>query len=793
MPLFCFSNAPGIFADTRLTNLDNLKITDPEGISYLKQTASRSPSGILYKPPYQAEHNPDPTWNFSGILEFGALFQDGDEKAGGFNHFQDWNDSPLINFFEIDLQHKKQGYFFKGYGSGIGRDNHDYGISFGKQAVFKITGHIRQTPTRFSSRANTLFDGAGSDYLSLPEPLQAGQNTQQQLQDNIALSRSLNLSIERQQSGINIEFSALQNIKLFADFKHQKRRGSRPFGGSFFPPFYAFGNAGGVVESIEPINYTDNEITLGAAFNNDSMQWNVSYHGAFFVNELSQLSFENPFSNLPGSPFIVEQARIALPPDNQFHQFQTDWAIQLPLAGHLSSTFSWSRMRQDETLIPPTINSGFNFSGINLDQWNTVEALDQQTAKAEIDHLLFQINGQFSPFRKATLRSRFRYEDEDNKTDYRAFNPSTGQYGYITVDGAADGALFTPQSSQLPIRYRNIPFAARTWQWLISGDYRLFRATRLNVEYQHRNKRFRKRERKKIAEDTYKIALRSRSLAWATVRISYQFADRNGDDYDYNPYSEFNSTALTGYIPVLPEGSTPHTLAELRKFDISDRRQHQIATQSNFLINEHIDLLVAAKWQRNDHDSQYGLMEAESTSANLELNYQPAAKFNANAFYSFQRQTHQLANINDAGFSADPHAGGETFPLDAAWKQKSRDIHHFAGIGIRFLYDRLEIDSRYSYSWSENRLKYQSNNPFTTPQSEYFPAIEFDRHIMETNFRWHMHKHLSLRLMHRYEQSQTRDWHYQDLQTLTGNHLFLNVKPEDYAVHLFGLFLQVRL
>lgn len=774
--------------------IDSTRLLDKEGISYLKQFPSRSPGGLLYRSPFQTgdENRFGEDWQYRGSIEFGYLGNDGDEKAAEFNNYRDWNDGALINGFDFSGWQQTQGYFIEGYGGGVGRDDQYYRLSAGRYGVFKTNAFYNRTPTLFSRNAMTIFDGIGSEYLKLPSALQPGANGNAQIQQALQSAYHPDLGIIRQQAGIGIEYRPIEGVKLYADFKYQQRDGARPFGGSFFPPFYAGGNAGGVVETIEPVDYSDNDITAGISYAGAGLQWHLKYNGSFFVNHNDRLTFENPFTNLPATNFIVERGRIALSPDNQFHQVQVDFAYALPLRGRLTSTVAWSRMMQDETLLPPTVNSGFNFTGIDLDQWNSTASLSRDTAAAEIDNLLLQVGAQFVPFERLTLRGNFRYQDEDNKTEYTALNPLTGQYGYISEDGAAAGAVFQPGLPQLPIHYRSIPFAKTLLQSQFGGDYRLTAKTRLGLEYQYLQKRYRQRERDKTSENRVKISLSSRSLSWATLRLTYQYGDRAGSRYDYNPYTAFYSSSLPNFRPVLPKGSTPHTLAELRKFDLSDRRQQSVSMQNHFLLGDRMDLSLSAKWQRNRYDARYGLQGDEMGTVNLEWNYQASTDLNAFTFYSFQQRNSHIANINDIGFSADPHAGGDSFPFSAAWSESADDNDHFAGLGLHFVWNRFDIDSRYSYNWSNSRIRYQATN--SQPVSHGgFPPIRFRRHILETSLRWNLQNNLSVRFFHRFEHGRTEDWHYQDLQPLIGNQLFLNATPQNYAAHVFGVFLQYRL
>ncbi len=782
---------------------DTTRQRDVKRLSNFHQYVSRTPSGLLYKTPFlpAGYRSAKGNWFYRGSLEFGYLTNDGNENAAEFNNYADWSEGPLLNFFDFSGWEADKGYFADVFGGAIGRDDQYYHFSGGQYGVFKINGFYSQIPRRYSSNALTIFLGSGTENLALPAGLIPGNNSDNQIQQALQSAYHPELGIFRDKGGVGIEFIPWTDIIISADFRHESRHGARPFGGSFFPPFYAGGNAGGVVETIEPIDYSTSEIGSSFSYTGDELQLNVKYTASFFSNDKSQLTFDNPFTNLPGTDFLVEQARIDLYPDNQFHQVIAELAYRLPLRGQLTSSFSWSSMRQDDDLLSPTINSGLTFTGIDMDQWNSINALPRQTADAEIDNLLFQTGIQMTPWDSVTLRTRFRYQNEDNQTSYTGFNPPTGQFGYIAEDGSVGGLVFQAGVPQTPIHYRSIQFAKRTIQWLFNTDYRVTSKTKIGAGYRYEQLKYDHRERDKTDENRLELYMSSRSLPWATLRLSYQYADRAGSDYNYDPYSAFYTSSLAGFQPVLPDGPTPHTLADLRKYDLSSRQQNQVKAQANILLGDTMDLLLSMKWLDNRYDARYGLQSEQTTVANVEWNYQPSAAFNSYAFYSYQNRNSNLANINDSGFSSDPNAGGVTFPFDSAWQELSDDNSHLLGVGLRYQFGKFDINSNYTYSWSRTRTDYHAASSSALANPEFasstigtgFPDIEFNRHILETSVRWALHDDLALRFYHRYEIGSIQDWHYAGLTQLIGKQLFLGATPQNYQAHLFGIFIQYRL
>ena len=458
-------------------------------------------------------------------------------------------------------------------------------------------------------------------------------------------------------------------------------------------------------------------------------------------------------------------------------------------------------MRQDEDLIPPTVNSIQSLNN-DLNNWNSTAALSRQSADADIETTLLQAGLKLSPRKDLTLRAKLRYYDEDNKTDYTAFNPLTGQYGYIIEDGAYPGGVFEPGVPGSFWHIRSIPFSYSKTNLNLGTDYRFNPKTKLGFDYDREDYERDHRERDETIEDRFTLSLSSRTFSQATLRFSYEYADRDGSTYDPFPYDPFYSSSLPGYVPALPEGTPARVLDDLRKFDLSDRRQQVLNARVNVLIDDDMDLNVSGKWADNDYGTRYGRTEDDDLSLNMEWNYHPSPDFSAYVFYSFQRKRMDMANINETGFTVDGSAGGETFGLEGAWSQTSDETNHMIGLGFDYRFnERFSLASNYSYNWYRGEVDYDfaseaafpfSPTPITAEAAgNAFPDLRYRLHTLETSFRWKLNKGTSVRLFHRFEKGDIRDWHFQDLEPLQGQALFLASTPQDYETNIFGVLLEV--
>lgn len=786
------------------TGTDTTQTLDERGLATFKKTFSRSPTGLLYEPPFNPPRfGKIDDWHYRGSIEGGFLIDDDSAKPENFIEYSDWSEGPLLNYFNFSSWQENKGYFLDLSGGGVGRDDQYYLAQGGRYGLFKLTGFFNEIPHVFETRGLTLFQGVGSQQLLLPAGLVPGNNTAEEIHSALEAASRRSLDLSRKKGGLGFEVTPTPHFRIHGRYTQEANKGTRPFGGTFLAPFYTGGTAGGVVETVEPINYLTHDLLTGFNYGARRYQLNFTYRASFFRNQKKTLSWENPFKNLPGERFVVERGRFALYPDNDFHNVKLDFSYRLPLRGLFTSTAAWSRMHQDDDLIPPTVNSGQADSGIDLNNWNTTAALSQKTAQAEINTWLFQVGLRLVPFDPLTLRADFRYYDEDNDTDYTAFNPLTGEIGYIVEDGADPnrGFVFQPNQPARPFHFRNIPFAQRKKNWSFNADYRLIPKTTLGLGYQREVIERDYREREETRENRLIARVSNRSIPWATFRFSYEFSDRTGSPYRFDPYTAFFTNSLPEFNSLLPQGTTPFTLADLRKFDLSDREQHLFRGLVNVLLGETMDFSLSFTRVDNDFDARFGLLHDENNAINLEWNYQPSPKLNTYVFGSYQTRTNAIANINDAGFSTDPNAGGTTFPLSAAWRENMDETNTALGVGFFYQFDRFTLDGNYSFNWSRSEIDYEaaSNLALANPElsldaiGNSFPDIKYTRHILETNLRWKINKNLALRLLHRYERGTIRDWHFEGLNPLIDNHLFLVATPNDFEVNLVGLLIQYKI
>jgi MtrB/PioB family decaheme-associated outer membrane protein len=756
---------------------------DSRGKSLLIREPSRTPTGSLYESPWEIPQDVPlaGNWTYHLSTELGAIYsQDG---APRIRNYGDYRDGFTLNYFNLGMEQAGTARYLDFTAGAVGRDDQYYRATFGSYGDFRTSLYFSQIPTLFTDRARTVFMGVGSGNLTLPAGLVPGNNTPAQLAAALQSASPFDLGFTRKKAGLDVDATPAADWRVYARYTQERKKGTRPFGGASSYPGVA------AVETIEPLDYKTHDLAAGVQWSGNTVQANLSYAGSFFRNAIDTLTWEQPLT--VGDPAVVQRGRMDLYPDNGSHNLKLDLSAALPMRGRVSGGLSWSRMTQDDNLIAPTVNSGV-IGAVNLANWNTTDALSQKTAGARIDTRLAHLSGSFSPFADLQLQARLRHYEQDNKTSYTAFNPLTGEFGYLGLDGT-NNVNIVPGLFRTQIR--SIPYEQRKDNYGVEGDYRLLRRTNVTLGYEREDVRMPYREYGRTQEDRLRVALNNRDIPWATVRLSWEHAKRAGDDYNYDPYAPFYSG-----VSLI---NAPATLSGLRKYDIADRTQQLVKGRVNFLVAADMDLAVAGRYVDNDYGAAYGRLAERIAAFNLEWNWQPRPGASAYAHYGFERRSNRIAQIadNPAGWATgNPNAGGAVYPLANRWDEESRDDAHTVGVGFRYAFARATLESGYSWQYSpySTRYSYASNGALVggavaaAGATDGMPDILFRQQALATSLRIRIDKHTALRLYHRYERTKNEDWHYDGLPLVFANGagVFLGAGPQSYSAHLFGIFLQ---
>lgn len=779
---------------------------DPNGLSML-DPITRTPTGLLYPLPFLYPNltraGADSDWWTSAWIDAGALESFGPgRKSASLQEYGDWTNGFILGSAGFFAENRKSGWYVSGLAENAGRRDQFYQLDAGRYGELNAKLFFDEIPHFYSTQARSIWDGIGTTNLVLRDGLVPAASSPAAVAAVAAGAPLTDIRITRQKTGFSLSYTPEDDFEAYLQLSNEQRQGTQPISATFGYPF-----ENGATQIVEPIHYNTFDVTAALRYKEQNLQTNLTYSGSFFHNSDLALDWQNPgLAQVPPGSFIPPVGQLSLPPDNSYNTLKGDFTDILSPTMRFSGSVSYSEMRQNDSLLPPTISSGIipGAGGpINLANWNTTAALSQLHANAAIN--LFNAFAQFhyavSPDLGLDLELRDR--NEDNQTNYVSFNPETGQYGYIAIDGGLApfmpilSGVYQPNAPGSVVQIRNMPFANDNLEVTARGTYRLDTHLKLDLSYVHNSIKHTVRSVPNAGDNRLRLQLASTGFEWGTVRLSYEFGKLTGSDYISNPYTPYYSTSLPGYIPLTPGGDIPFTLANLRQFDIGDRTEHIFHAQSNYILSPKTDVQLTGDFKIDDYAAQYGLRYSSSYDVNLDVNYQLSVVSTVTGFATIQMQRRSMANINAAGQTGSAAAGSPAYPLANAWSEGVGNHDITAGITGHRSWGNLSLDGSYVYSHGDSAIAYSYAstgaffNILTAAQAgNSFPDITFDSHLLQAGLRWQAGPRLSYNLVYRFAFQKTDDFHYNNLSSVISNNTYLGVVPENFTVQTIGIMAQ---
>jgi hypothetical protein len=717
--------------------------------------------------------------------------------------------------------------------SRLSDDDQYYQAVFGRAGSYKVQAFIRDLPNVLSANAKPIWNGVGSNTLTLPSSLTPGGSTPEQVAAASAATPERTLAVKRNKQGLGFNMYLTPEWTAYANATDEQRKGVRPYGGPFFFAF-AFSPLadGGVNETVKPID--DSTINVNGGFRYAGKKWRMdfSYTGSFYRDANTRYTFQSPFvlttPIIPGSVSApLYQGQMSTEPDNNYHNLQATLTRKIPLNGEVSLTASAGRMTQNDQLIAPIDCQGVFGIGLggslqlgpqnpylyNCADWNTTAALSRPNADMRIDTSMLDARIVLQPSSDVSLRGGFKFNREDYRNVYMLYNPLTGQYGYVAENGSQGsiipgevGIIDPLNNGSEPTRIGSLPLDIQTTDANIGADWKLGDHNTLGATLDYNRYEPTNRERSEINDSSLKLTWVNRALDWLTFRANYTYLKQTGDDYDYDPYDFIYSNSLPGYFP--PDTGTPaHTVEAERKYDMSSRDENKVDLMATVMPREDMTISASLRGDRNSYDAQIGRQDYDTYSATLQWEWQPATATNVSAFVAMDRSRLQLANVQDqsAGSGSDPTLGGANYALDGVWWLHDKQRDWYAGAIFHHSFRLVRFDASWNYVYSRgtdnytyagsSALAYPDVAPDTGPGGGAFSPMIYRVNSLTLGLTVPFSKRISMRLFDNYERGRVSDWHYLgfDAGYVIGNRVYTDGGPVSYSANVVGVLLNVQL
>jgi MtrB/PioB family decaheme-associated outer membrane protein len=542
------------------------------------------------------------TWYFFGGFEAGVRFVD--QPPSGFGRapapanwltplttdsrakFEEYGDVPrglFLDWFNLQAGTTDGRYAIDIWGRSVGVNNQSYNLDAAAIGQHYLSVGFDQTPHLISTSAKSIFGGAGTTFLTVPNGVQAALQAQlpnaplaappagngvlgQTARTNIEniINGNLNpleLATRRDKATAAWRYTPNSEWDIQVNYSHEERSGTRPVG---VP--YGFGTGASprpvnVVEAPQPIQDTTQNVDAKAEYVGTLLgtRWTTAlrYSGSFYDNELNFLDIENPFcitcNVLAGATRGPNLLRLGLAPDNDANGVTWNTAVDLPnWKSRYVSTLQYNVMRQNDPFVSGSINGlvapPVTFFGV------PVGSLD-----GRVDTLLSNnvFTTQVTKDLKMTVKGR--HYDVNNQT------PTLRIENWLFGDsGCASGApnpitgvcSIGNARHSLPISYTKDNVSAElawrpvNWANLGAGGY-----------WERYDRKF--RDVNVTDEVMGKVWGSATPIENIQARGSYLYAQRRYDEYNTAEFVEHFGLQFSEVV------------SNLRRFDVANRNRHK--------------------------------------------------------------------------------------------------------------------------------------------------------------------------------------------------------------------------
>jgi MtrB/PioB family decaheme-associated outer membrane protein len=698
----------------------------------------------------------------------------------------------------------------------VGYSDQQYLVDLSKAGEHYLTFGWDQTPHLTSTSALTLYNGVGTNALTLPAGLSnslfvASGNTNAVSAANAANVKALidanvhqtDIGIRRDTASVEYRYTPTDNWDVRADFSNMHRTGTQVEGVVFSP-----GTSGSRVDAPRPVDDTTRNFGASGEYAgtspwNQKFNFKLAYGGSLYDDSTNSYTVENPFCPTgAGADGCARPGQLSSPlalmstePSNQANMFTATLGMDLPFKSRYMGTLSYNMMRQNAAFLPFTnavFPGGFptGWVGNTAAPVNSVADLPRASLNGSINTLLSNnvLTTQITP--DLSTKLSYRYYDKDNST------PSMFIPDWVLTDSVsakARSASYAPVNSLSQSYTKQNGGAQFDWRpshhWNVGAafGYERYDWTRADVDVTN--------------EFSGKVFADWKPVSWVTARGSLYYSQRRYQNYDY-----------LNYVGIFqwPSGGSARYSSAYRQLMIDNRDR----TKGQFSIA--VDVLRGLTVTPNVtyRDDNYLI----SPYFEEGLNRDRAWTFGIDASYLVNPDTRVLFSyLNEPRSQIVTSAGGSAAPftnLGAYYSADVKDMVNTYVIGLDQTVIPNKLDLKLSYTWSEGTnsqpLFFANGGIPSAGTGGQYPDVKtnFQRVEAQTKYRFDDDWVRSLgfkgevfaKVRYAYERNSVQNWQTDALQTYiyspqltsVGYMTWLAQDNPNYNVHLIAASLGVK-
>ena len=735
--------------------------------------------------------------------------------------------------YQIDLWANNVASNFQGF------SDQSYMLTASKAGEQYLTFIWDQTPHVYSTSAQTIWNGVGSNNLTLPaglvaDPLKGNVNLNAGVQKGGILPYLYGIDLGIQRNTAAVIYRATDPWMSWdagVNYSYMTRTGTQPAGIVEMNGFQPTNVPAPVDDSTQ--NFGTKAEYIGTSLWGQKFTFKAAYNGSIYTDNISSYTVQNPWFPTAASAGVPApctkptaaaagtancgSAQMSTWPSNQMNGVSTTTTADLPWNSRYVGTTSAIMMTQNAAFQPMT-NNPFAAASPNGLPWSSIGALPVQSLGGDINTLLSNnvLTTQITP--TLTSKLNYRYYDFDNQTP-RVIEPC-----WIAYDGTGTaptaGHLCGPAGFEGSISSLSISYIkqnageelnwrpTKEWNFNVAGGWEGYNYTEADAGYTN--------------EYSAKASVDWKPFSWLTARASGSYSDRIAGNYNYlNNVAMFQYPIFPNAAPqcaVLTSGCAGWVYSSAYQQFMFDNRQ---TTKANVLVDVVVAPGVTITPTFKYKDDNYplntatgvlpagtpaeGLSDQKMLSGGVDVAWvvTPGLSIVASYYYEYYHQ-----QLYSGGNNAFPTAATLVTTIDNEFVNTATVAAKWAAIP-----NTLDFDVRYSVSGGVdqqacNLCTWSNLAGVAQPKGTPFPndTTLFQRVDATATYRFDptwvqqigFKGDILMRLRYTWESNSVSNWQndplapYTDIPAFTANALWLAYDNPNYNVQVFSASLIAR-
>lgn len=621
-------------------------------------------------PPPQAPAPEPGVGAFANHIDFGVRVSSISGDPARWQRYRDLRDGPVVNRF--DFRFDTPDWLLRLNGDHVGYRDQRYRFEAERPGRFSGRFLWDQIPLFVSQDTLTLYREESPGILRIDDAIQSGiQSGTLTIRQAAAAAFGVTVRTRRDNGVGEFRVRVNDDTDAHLNFTTSKRSGEIPYGATF-----GFSNA---IEVPLPIESRTTTVQTGIEWANQDAMVRMRWDGSWYDNQVETLVWDNPL-RLTDTASAPGQGRMALWPGNTYHSLSSAASIKLPARSRLVGNVSLGWARQNEPLVPFTINSAL-----------TAPAMPRATAAASGQTASTYLALTSRPARRVTVAARHRYYKFENDTEPFA---RTGfvNYDSSVVTGASQPEVYSVFRQTLDLDVTTT-FGPAAWKigYGLQGGERTARHWEDTTEHAFRT------SIDVVGQGPY------------SVRGLYEHARRTGDALDVHPLQEAGEQI------------------SMRHYDIADRDRDRTSIIVTAAPRPTFDVIGSLAVGRDDYTEEgIGLRDNTHRIYSLGVTVSPRETISAGVSYSFEEYD---ALINQRQATALDQA----FDATRRWDVDTDDRAHTVLATFEWPQALAKTDLRVSYDYSNARTTFLYSLPpgSTLAAPQQLPPVRHAEHRLE--------------------------------------------------------------